>query len=599
MPSPVSALFNEAMAHHQAGRLAAAADGYRRVLAAAPDHPYALHGLGVLALQSGHPALSLPLVERAIVVEPVFAEAYVNRGNILRAMGRMREARESYLHAIGLRPHDPEAFYNLGALAQMSGEPGTAALCYQRTLDLAPSHPKALNNQGILHKLAGRREEASRSFRRATDAHPDFAAAWYNQGVTLEGIDGAFPKAACAYRNAITLRPAYAEPYNNLGLILTHQGQAAAAESVEIRALVLSPNSPEVLNNLGMACQGQGRMDDALACYGQALALRPDFPEAHNNRGMALLTIGNFEEGWREREWRWRTPHLAQSHIAFPEPLWRGEAAEGARILIHAEQGFGDSIQFCRYIPLVTARGLRVTLSVPAELRRLLASLPGIEHILDDGAPRPSIDLQCPMMSLPLALSSRLSDIPAQTPYLFAEQDSTDRWRQRLAVDERCRVGLAWAGSSRSQMPDLAALDRRRSLPPERLAVLANRSDVTFYSLQKGPPLPPPIVPIVDHMADIHDFADAAALVANLDLVICVDTAVAHLAGALGKPVWLLNRFDSCWRWLQGRDDSPWYPTLRQFRQPSPGDWGSVLAAVSLALTEQAPLLSRWRRTTG
>ncbi|PKU21821.1 tetratricopeptide repeat protein [Telmatospirillum siberiense] len=597
MSNPASASFIDAMTHHQAGRLAAAADGYRRVLAEMPGYPYALHGLGVIALQSGRSDEALALIERALAIEPEFAEAYVNRGNLLRKAGRMAEARQSYRHATDLRPGDAEAPYNLGTLLQMTGEGTAASICYRRTLDLIPAHAKALNNLGIQYKLEGRNEQALRCFRRAAAAQPEFAEAWYNQGVTLAGFVDAFPEASRAYRNAIALRPAYAEAHNNLGLALSHLGRAGEAETVLVRALVLSPGRPEILNNLGMACQGQRKLDEALACYDQALALRPDFAEAHNNRGMALLTAGDFEEGWREREWRWRTPHLAQSQQSFAQPLWRGEPAAGARILIHAEQGFGDSIQFCRYIPRLADRGLRVILSVPQELRRLLSGLPGIEQLLEEGDALPPFDLHCPMMSLPLAFSSTLADIPSRVPYLSAADRSVDAWRRRLPDDGRCRVGLAWAGNSRSHMADLAALDRRRSLPAERLTILGDRPDVTAYSLQKTEPLPPPGSPVVDHMGSIDDFAEAAALIANLDLVISVDTAVAHLAGALGKPIWLLNRFDNCWRWLQGRDDSPWYPTLRQFRQPRPGDWEAVLAAVSQALTEQAPSLTRWRRT--
>lgn len=595
---PLDSAFTQAMTHHQAGRLTSAADGYRQILAVAPNHPYALHGLGVIAMQSGCPADALVLIEQAIAVEPAFTEAYVNRGNLLRNERRVAAARQSYLHSIVLRPDDVEGPYNCGTLLQMTGDSPGAATCYRRALTLAPDHPKALNNLGILHKSAGQPRLALLCFRRAVARAPNFAEAWYNSGVILAGFDGGFDEACKAYRNAIALKPDYADAYGNLGLTLSCMGHAAEAEDVLLEAMILAPQRPEILNNLGMACQNQGRVDDALACYQSALAHRADFAEAHNNRGMALLSAGRFAEGWREREWRWRTPHLAAAHVSFSVPQWLGEPAMGQRILIHGEQGFGDSLQFCRYVPLVAARGLRVTLAVPAPLRRLLGGLDGVERLLTDGEAPPPVDLHCPMMSLPLAFSTALTSIPAEIPYLFTVPEQLAAWRRRFDDnDARCRVGLAWAGRSRPEVPDLAALDHRRSIAPERLSALLQCPGVTFFSLQKAETPPPADFPMIDHMVDIDDFADTAALIGNLDLVICVDTAVAHLAGALGKPVWLLNRFDSCWRWLLNRDDSPWYPTLRQFRQPRPGDWDRVLATVAHTLTTERHSLTHWRRS--
>ncbi len=590
--------FAQAMANHQAGRVTAAADGYRRILSAMPDHAYALHGLGVIALQTGRQDEARVLIEQAIAVEPNFPEAYVNRGNLLRAGRRAAESKQSYLRAIVLRPDDVEAPYNCGALLQMIADSPDATACYQRTLGLAPNHPKALNNLGILHKIAGRPERALLYFRRALACNPDFAEAWYNCGVILAGR-GDFESACAAYRAAIARKPDYADAYNNLGFALSCLGRADIAEKSLVAALILAPQRPETLNNLGMACQGQGRLDDALACYQAAVAHRPDFAEAHNNRGMALLSAGRFEEGWREREWRWQTPHLAPAHVPFSVPQWRGEPAEGQRILIHAEQGFGDSLQFCRYLPLVAARGLRVILAAPVPLHRLLGRLAGVERILAENEVFPPVDLHCPMMSLPLAFSTTLANVPADVPYLSADSESIAGWKRHFEEDDpRCRVGLAWAGRSRAEIADLSALDRRRSIAPERLAPLSACPGVTFFSLQKIGPPPPASLAMVDLMAEVADFADTAALIAHLDLVICVDTAVAHLAAALGKPVWLLNRFDSCWRWLRDRDDSPWYPTLRQFRQPSPGDWDHVLAAAGRTLASERPHLTRWRRAT-
>jgi hypothetical protein len=290
---------------------------------------------------------------------------------------------------------------------------------------------------------------------------------------------------------------------------------------------------------------------------------------------MALLAQVDWPAGWQEYDWRWKTPDLSKAWRGFPQKQWLGEPAEGRTLLIHAEQGFGDTLQFCRYTPLAAARGLRVILEVPGPLVRLLRCLPGVDRVVERGEALPDFDLHCPMLSLPLAFGTTLSSLPGAVPYLHADPELTAAWRARLAaVDiQGPRVGLVWAGN-----PGKVA-DARRSLPADRLAPLFV-DGAHFVSLQKNGPATPADLPLTNFMGEVADFADTAALVANLDLVISVDTAVAHLAGALGKLVWVLDRFDPCWRWLAGRRDSPWYPTLRLYRQPTPGDWAPVLAEV-------------------
>jgi hypothetical protein len=301
--------------------------------------------------------------------------------------------------------------------------------------------------------------------------------------------------------------------------------------------------------------------------------------------------VGRFEEGWKEFEWRWKTKQTSGGLRDFSAPLWSGEPIGDRVILLHAEQGLGDTLQFCRYVPLI-ASGARVVLEVQAPLVRLLSRLPGIMEIVARGDNLPSFDLHCPLLSLPRALGTTLETIPAATPYLAADPARAANWRDRLTGLDGLRVGLVWAGGQRLAQQNIAA-GRRRSIALDTMAPLGGVSAVSFISLQKGEPAaqttnPPRGMALHDFTADLHDFEDTAALVTNLDLVISVDTAVAHLAGALGKPVWLLNRFDTDWRWLLNRDDSPWYPTLRQFRQPSPGDWNTVIHDARVALQRLA-----------
>ncbi len=350
-------------------------------------------------------------------------------------------------------------------------------------------------------------------------------------------------------------------------LRLQQDGEWEQAAARYRRVLGVMPATAELHNNLGTALAALGRPGEAAASFRRAVALRPGDAEAHLNLGMALLASGADAEGWREYEWRWRMPAYAQARAALPMPRWRGEAGDG-RLLVHAEQGLGDTLQFCRLAPLAAARGWRVTLEVQPPLLRLLQGLPGVT-VVAQGGEHPLHDRHCPLLSLPSALG--LGAVPPG-PALRADPALAAAWRGRLAsLTGGLRVGLAWAGSR------LLPADARRSLPVARLAPLANLRRVRLVSLQRGDVAP---AGMADHAEALTDFAETAALVANLDLVVSVDTAVAHLAAGMGKPVWLLDRFDHCWRWRAGQRDSAWYPTLRIYRQPRPGDWDSVLASV-------------------
>ncbi len=359
-------------------------------------------------------------------------------------------------------------------------------------------------------------------------------------------------------------------------LRLQQGGAFGQAETRYRRALAAMPATPELHNNLGATLCALGRSGEAVASFRRAVSLQPGYAEAHVNLGMALLTQGASAEGWREYEWRWRMPAYARARSTLSAPRWHGEAPPKAgvgRLLLHAEQGAGDTLQFCRFAPLAAARGWRVTLSVPAPLVRLLRGVAGVAEVVEQDDTPPPHDRHCPLPSLPSALG--LGVVPPQAAYVRADPALTAHWRGRLATATGgLRVGVAWAGSP------LLPADSRRSLAPSLLAPLAGLGRVHLVSLQKGG-APAAGLGLIDHTVDLRDFADTAALVANLDLVVSVDSAVAHLAAAMGKPVWLLDRFDHCWRWVAGRLDSPWYPTLRIYRQARPGDWDGVIAAVA------------------
>jgi hypothetical protein len=323
--------------------------------------------------------------------------------------------------------------------------------------------------------------------------------------------------------------------------------------------------------------------------------LHPDLADGHFNAGLCRLMLGDLERGWQQHEWRWDTAQLRAVKRNFVQPQWRGtEDLSGKTILLHAEQGFGDTLQFCRYVTKVAERADRIILEVPKSLQALMQSLPGPLQIITAGDPLPDFDMHCPLLSLPLAFATRLETIPSQIPYLSAPAEKAKVWRDRLGTHDALRVGLVWAGDPRKQMPGAHRIDRQRSLTFDQLAPIVDVQNCAFYSLQKGDDAVAQLHNnalrhrVIDWSENFHDFSDTAALIENLDLVIAVDTSVLHVAGALGKPLWLINRYNTCWRWLLDRDDSPWYPSLRQFRQDSTRQWGPVITRIAAALQDHS-----------
>lgn len=457
----------------------------------------------------------------------------------------------SVQHALAVRR--PGHWTQLGHRLATGGRYQEALACYDRALALKGDIPRGLINRGTALRHLDRPDEAEISLREALRLKPDSAEAHHELGNLLDDV-GRFEEAEASVRTAVRFEPENASAHADLGHILYHLGHAAESE----------------------------------ASYRTALSFRPNRPEWHAGLGLALLMAEQLEDGWREFEWRWRSGHLIRRN--WPVPSWSGEAIGDRPILLASDQGQGDALQFCRYIPQVTAGSGKTILTVQPPLIRLLSRLPGVSEAIPQRRPS-SADLWCAFMSLPHAVGPRLQDIPAP-PYLTADPADVARWRERLADLAGLRVGLCWAGG---QSPFLTKINanRRRSIALEMLAPLGEIAGVRFISLQKGPQAaeaahPPPGMELHDFTADLHDFADTAALIENLDLVISVDTSVAHLAGALDKPVWVLNRFDTDWRWPRDHDGTPWYPSARQFRQPTPGDWVTVIRDAQVALRRHA-----------
>jgi len=498
-------------------------------------------------------------------------------------LGRKDEAVASYREALLQKPDFAEAHCNLGAVLFDLSAFEECERCYREALRLNPTFAEAYNNLGGLLIKLGRLDEAEVNLREACKLKSCFPEALSNLGDLLR-IRGRPEEAEVYCREALRLKPDYVPAQLILGNALRESGRFHEAESCYRVALDRNPTWPAALNNLGTLLLDLGRADEAIQSFRTAVSQKPDYPEAHTNLGISLLLAGQFDEGWREYEWRWKQEHKKRHLRGFSQPLWDGGDIGDRVLLLHAEQGLGDTLQFCRFVPAIAA-GRRVVVEVQRPLVPLmapfLAGLPGLESIVAHGDPLPPFDLHCPLLSLPRVLGTTLETIPQQASYLRADSQRAAAWRQRVRQLDGLRVGLAWAGNQ------AMSGDRRRSIPLERFSELADLPGVSFVSLQKGPAAsqsPPPGLSLHDWTEDLHDFGETAALIEALDLVISVDTAVVHLAGALGRPVWLLNRFDRCWRWLLNRDDSPWYPTLRQFRQIQPGDWCSVLRNVRAEL---------------
>lgn len=624
-PFDAASTFQAASQSYAAGKLAEAEALYRAILAHEPRHADALYLLGGVMMQQGsdraqaetlfrqalavredprflfslagllHETRRHPEAEaafrRAIELDPGKAVVHLNYGNLLGEIGRLDDAVSAYRRALALQPAfgqiSAQVHNNLGNVLRAMRRFDEAEQAYRQAMQLDPTHLAARLCLAALLGETGRIADAEQAYRDTIAAHPQASDAHNNLGVLLHAA-GRGAEAEQSFRAALALRPAFPQALNNLGNLLRKAGQIEDAVDAYRQAVALAPGYAEAHNNLGTALKESGRFDAAQASYRHALALAPGNADAHLNLACLLLAGGDFASGWREYEYRWHAAGRA-GPPAFAAPLWDGKAdLRGKTIYLHAEQGFGDTLQFLRYATLAAERGATVLLGVPPELKRLAASCPGVARILTTGDDAPEFDFHSPLMSLPLAFGTTVDTIPASAPYLAADASAIASWGDRLGSGTLPRVGLVWAGKPRKGNPESLAVDRLRSMALAQLQPLLQTPGVQFYSLQLGEAAEQVTAypALIDVCADLHDFHDTAALIAHLDLVISVDTAVAHLAGALGKPVWLLDRHHPCWRWLRDRTDSPWYPLMRIFRQHGPGDWAGVVQQVQAALAQ-------------
>ena len=507
----------------------------------------------------------------------------IGRARQLQQSGRPADAALLLRQAVALAPDQSEPHHHLALVLQPVAAPALVERLIARAVRCGPTQAEARANLSLALCDQLRHDEAAASAHWAVVLNPAYANGYANLGRILKERVRVQEAAACL-RRVVLLHPGHLLGWINLGDALDEAGQVVSALAAIRTALTLDPSAPPVWNNLGHLLLEQG--GPALR---RAIRLAPNYAAAHLNLGMDLLGRGELEEGWREFEWWRATIPAVPGWQGTPQTRWRGQDLQGRTLLLRGEQGLGDMLQFARYATLFARAGARVVLETHPPLTRLLATVPGVAGTVPMGAPPPPYDYHQQIMSVPGLQGTRLDTIPAEIPYLAADPAAIETWRERLSALPGRKIGLVWAGNPRPNDPGARLVDSRRSVALKRLAPLLGLSGNSFVSLQMGEAaaqiadLPPELRPL-DAMREVQDFADTAALCANLDLVISVDTSVVHLAGAMGKPVWILSRHDGCWRWLLDRDDSPWYPTARLFRQTIPGDWDEVVVRVAEAL---------------
>jgi tetratricopeptide (TPR) repeat protein len=499
--------------------------------------------------------------------------------------GRLAEADLIYRKVLVREPNNPDALHLWALIHAQRGQPQTAVDLLGRAVKIRPDsaqfHCRLAENLRALRRF----DEAIAEFHRAIELGGNDATIHNSFGAALADARQ-FDQAIPEFRRAITIQPNNADAHSNLGAALANTGSLDEAIAHLQLALQINPNLRSAHNNLGKALYNKGKIPEAIAEFEKVAATDPNDPRIHANLALAYLLLGDFERGWREHEWRLKVPEIVGAR-QFAQPQWNGSELNGKTILLHPEQGFGDMIQFARFIPQVAARGGRIILESPEELFRLFEDFPNIAQLAKRREPLPPFDVHCPLLSLASIFNVAASTIPSKVPYLTARADLVRKWSGRFdPPDQKLRVGLAWAGRPEHSN------ELNRSMNLTQFSPLAALDTVTFYSLQKGPAAsqaaePLPGLRLIDFSADIADFADTAALIEHLDLILTVDTAVAHLAGAMAKPTWLLLPWIPDWRWMLDRTDNPWYPTMRLFRQVRIGDWSEVLQRVAHSLENE------------
>lgn len=595
----------EALALHKKGQLAEAQLIYDTVLSIEPRNFDALHLSGVIAAQSRNPALAVEFIGKAIAVngrnagarnnrglalaelgrwhaaladydEAVainagFAEAHFNRGNVLCALQQPEAALASYDRAIAIKADYAEAHSNRGVVLSVLRQFAAALASYDRAIAIKPDHAEAHSSRGVVLGALGQWDAALASCERAIAIRADYAEAHSNRGLAL-GELGQWDSALASYDRAIAIKADHAEAYFNRANLLRDISRPQAALADYTQAIAIKPDYAEAYSNRGNLLRDLKQLAAALTNYDQAIAIKPDYAEAHANKSTALLLSGDFDNGWLEYEWRSKRADTASAaERGFPQPPWRGEdSISGKTILLHCEQGLGDTLQFCRYATLAAAMGARVILEVQEPLVSLLCGLEGVAQVVAKGSALPDFDRHCPLLSMPRALGTKLDTVPSSKRYLGSDARRVAQWSARLGERTCPRVGLAWSGNPNH------AHDHERSVPlsdltghlPDGLQYVSLQREVRERDRRALQ-----LSGNISNFADDLDFDNTAALVECLDLVVSVDTSLAHLSAAMGKTTWILLPFVPDWRWLLDRDDSPWYPSVKLYRQDKRGDW--------------------------
>lgn len=511
------------------------------------------------------------------------AEAHYSRGAALKEQKRFDEALAAFDEAIALKPDYAEAHNGRGIVLVNLNRPAEALSGFRRAIALKPGYAEAYNNSGLVLQDLKRFDDALANFDRALALQPENARLYNNRGTTLHEAER-LDDALSSYDRAIALKGDYAEAHYNRGIALQDLQRLDEALAAFDAAVALKPDYAAAYNNRGIVLQDFKRLDEAAGSFAKTIALSGGFPEAYLNLSYCFLLMGRFAEGWRLHEWRKQTA-APVGNQSFPQPLWLGqEDVAGRTVFVHPEQGLGDTIQFCRYARLLAKRGAKVAMAVQDPLYSLLRPMgPDIQILKNDEVPA-TFDYHCPLLSLPLAFGTTLENIPCEPAYIFADAQRSKAWEARLPPRTKARIGIVWAGNAKQKN------DRNRSIGLSALApILAD--DVQWISLQKelragDAALLRDLPQIAHYGEELADFSDTAALLDRMDLLISVDSSVAHLAGAMGKPVWIALAFNADWRWLAGRDDNPWYPSARLFRQDKLGSWDHVVARLGAALCD-------------
>jgi len=581
MPTIAETMEN-AVRHHQDGHLQQAEQLYRLVLQSNPNNPGALHSLGTLAHQIGKHDVAVELIGKAIETNPQVPQFHNTLGLVLEALGKFEQAVLTYQQAVSVKPDYAEAYHNMAIALQSQCQYAAAIEKCREAISIKPDYAEAYNTLAFSQEKQQQYAEAIENYRQALKFKPDFAEAYNHLGVVLNG-QGLSSEAIENYRRALQLDPDYAEVYNNLGIALKEREQFAEAITSFEQALQLEHDFAEAYYNLANSLRDEGQCTEAIENYKQAIQNKPDYAEAHWNMSLTLLLSGNYMEGWKGYRWRRNADLkiLTDFHRS-GKPRWDGSDFKDKRLFVHFEQGLGDNIQFVRYLPRVKARGGTVIFETLKPLIGLLQGFPGIDELIEYCPPNKAsvkFDVYTSLLDLPNIFGTTLETIPAEVPYIYADPAKAKHWRSKLTGPD-FKVGIVWAGSPEH------GNDRYRSCKLEFFKPLTKIDGVRLFGLQKGKAATQmdelaDTIPVTNISKEFEDFTDTAAAIENLDLVISVDTSVLHLAGAMGRPVWTLLPFVPEWRWMLDREDSPWYPTMRLFRQSNWNRWDHLFQQVA------------------